>query len=121
MWLGKANAATPIFNRMDPNIVWDRLWRQELFLFRFLPPREGVILMEIVERNGEARIQLLAVAGRKVAHLYQGLGMALRELADHWGCSAVETMVVDPRLARAIMRSGARPESVTLVLQVGER
>lgn len=119
LWLGEANQAATKFDRLDLNEVFDQLHSGTMHLLRLRPPNDGVLLLEVLSRNGSKRLCLLAVAGKGIARIASKLGNLLRATAHEWGCEAVETLVVDPRLARAIMRSGARPESVTLVLPVG--
>lgn len=120
VWMGQSNKASAPFNRFDPSMIWDRLHEGSLHLFRLKPPHEGVVLVEVVERNGCKRLVIWLASGRGIARVATKIARLLQQTAAEWGCEAVETMVVNPRFARAIMRSGARAESVILVLPVGD-
>lgn len=119
-WLGWGERDIPLFNRIDPELVHENLAEGRLHLLRLLAPADGVILIQKLSNGEHSRLQVIKVAGVGIALIARSLAKVLLEVAAEWGCSSVETSVVDDRLAHAIMRAGAKVESFVMVLEVDD-
>lgn len=111
-WLLKANAAGPVSHQLPVDDAVRRIWNGSLHLFR--AACGGIMLVEV---NG-TRLNLVKMAGHKIALHFQAISEALQHTAREMGCNAIETNVYSEKLAKALRRGGAKQESVVMVLEL---
>lgn len=112
-WLVKANEEGPVSHQLPVTDMVSRIWQGSLQLFR--AECGGVMLTEV---NGD-RLNLVKMAGYKMALHFQAISRDLQHAARELGCNAIETNVYSEKLARALRRGGAKQESVVMVLELG--
>lgn len=112
-----ADQAGPAFNSINPSDAVRRLWDGSLILYR--APDKGVMLVEVNEGgDGTKRLNLVRMAGKGLALHFEEISRDLQHIARDQGCVAIETMVYDEKLAKALTRGGAKLESYTMVLEL---
>lgn len=82
-------------------------------LFEFDRPEGGLLAVEKIGR----RLVLHAFSAPRFGWSFRRAVQDLRRLAADLECDAVETMVWDRRLARAMQKVGVRAEAVQMVLR----
>ena len=112
-WLLQAEGAKPDHERRSPEELM--LAAKAWMLFEIERPGGGIVA---VERVG-SRLVLHALTAPNFGASFRKAVAALRRLAADLECDAVETMVWDRRLARAMQNVGVRAEAVQMVLRVG--
>ena len=115
--LYRADGAGPAFNSINPVDAVSRLWEGSLILYR--APNRGVLAVEVNEGgDGTKRLNLVRMAGQDMALHFEEISRDLQHVAREHGCVAIETMVYDRKLAKALTRGGAQLESYTMVLEL---
>lgn len=111
-----ADGAGPKFNSIAPPEAVRRIWDKSLLIYK-MP--EGVMACEVnTGGDGTKRLNLVRMAGENLALHFEEISRDLQHIAREHGCVAIETMVYDRKLARALTRGGAKLESYTMVLEL---
>lgn len=115
--LYEADTAGEKFNSISPTEAVNRLWEKSLLLYR--ATGLGIFALEINEGgDGTKRLNIVRMSGSKLPLHFEEISRDLQHIARDHGCVAIETMVYDERLAKALARGGARQESITMVLEL---
>lgn len=113
-----ADSAGPAFNSIPPPEMVRRIWSKEILLFG-MPT--GIMAVEVNQGgDGTKRLNLVRMAGKDLTLHFEEISRDLQHIAREHGCVAIETMVYDEKLARALARGGAKQESVTMVLELND-
>lgn len=122
VWIEKANFAGPRFERLPLLQIEHSIRQSEMQLFRFLPG-PGVLLTEILKSaSGIKRLMLVRAAGEGVGWTFPQIADLLKRTAREWGCEGVDCRVYGSqrRLAEAMLKVGAKVESITMFLEAGD-
>jgi hypothetical protein len=103
------------YNKIPADVLVKRLWAGEYQLFR---AERGVLLTELNDANGLRRMSIVRFAGDGISLQMKWLTQALQHHAKEFGCIAIETMIYSPKLAKAMLRTGAKPEATIFVLEL---
>lgn len=113
-----ADGAGPRFNSIAPPEAVKRIWDGSLVIYK-MP--HGLMAVEVNEGgDGTKRLNLVRMAGNDLALHFEEISRDLQHIARDRGCVAIETMVYDEKLAKALTRGGAKQESVTMVLELND-
>lgn len=114
----EADANGPKFNTISPPEAVRRIWAGELLAYR---APGGTFLLEVVEGgDGTTRLGIVRMAGKGLALHFEQISRDLQHIARDHGCVAIETVVYDGRLAKALTRGGAKQEAITMVLELDD-
>lgn len=112
-WLVLAERAKPEHERRTVEELEQAV--KGWLLFELVRPEGGLVAVEKVG----SRLLLHAFVAPAFGASFRRAVQVLRQLAADLECDAVETLVWDRRLARAMQKVGVRAEAVQMVLRVG--
>lgn len=118
-WIERANFAGPRFEQLPLLQIEHSIKQSDMQLFRFIPG-PGVLLTEILKSaSGVKRLMLVRAAGEGVGWTFPQIADLLKRTAREWGCEGVDCRVygTQRRLAEAMLKVGARVESITMFLE----
>jgi len=79
----------------------------------------GIVVVEILESNGERRLNMMSFYCSKFGAHGRGITEDLQRLARDWNCARVTTVIWDKRLARQLEKLGCKTEYTSLILESG--
>lgn len=113
-----AGQAGPKFHAI-PQLLVEHLMRQKLMHVLRFRHASGLLLLEVCQGSpGHKRLRIVRASGDNVGWVFKEAAALLQHTAREWGCQQIETMVYNPRLAKALGRVGAKAEAVNMVLEV---
>jgi hypothetical protein len=113
--IDKSLKSAPLFGRPSLEAVIRKLREKDTLLFEV--PR-GIILAEVLESGGERRLCIPAFYCEKFGAHSRGISANVIRLALDWNCSKIETCVYSRAMLGILKRSGARVESINMVMQL---
>lgn len=116
--LARADQKHPPFNSINPAECVRQLWDGSLLLYRVADNR-GLLMVEVNEGgDGTKRLNMVRLVGKDLMFKFEEISTALQHIARELGCVAIETVVYDRKLVKALSRVGMSQESVTMVLEL---
>lgn len=113
-WLLASERAKPVHEQRSAAELVELVNSQQMLVFELRRKGGGIVAVGKVGR----RLVLHALTAPGFGWSFRAAVKLLKKLASDLECDAVETMVWDRRLARAMQRVGVQPEAVQMVLKV---
>lgn len=104
--------------RLSKETVLGGIMSGETWVWYVGEPASGLVLLQIVESEGQKTLVLFGLSGENVVTQCQAIGRDLRKIALEYNCTNIETMTTDPRWKAVADRLGFSVAYTTYSLEV---
>lgn len=118
-YLSVASTAGPQYEHTPLETLFQQHMDGDVQFLRLNSPSSGVVIVQVFAgAYGDKRLVIQHIAGTNTIRAYPEIVADMLDFARENGCEAVETSVYDTRLAKVLSRLGAKPQSITMVMEV---